>query len=109
MTSITKAEIHEHSITLWLCDKDNNYLGMTIPCASRKDRADLEERLLTAGVQVTHPNELMSTQLYAAYQRQEAARARMNKAHENATCKEFDNAKQEWSQACDAYNKLANS
>ena len=54
MTTISKAQIHETSITLWLQDKEGMYMAMTIPCATRKDRADMEDRLLSAGVKVLH-------------------------------------------------------
>ena len=55
MTTITKAEIYEGSIVIWLFQQPGGYpMAMTIPCATRKDRADMEDRLLSAGVKVTH-------------------------------------------------------
>jgi len=57
MATITKAEIYEGSIVIWLFQQPDGYpMAMTIPCATRKDRADMEDRLLSAGVKVTHPN-----------------------------------------------------
>ncbi|WP_216726057.1 hypothetical protein [Hymenobacter siberiensis] len=54
MTTIEKAEVHENSISLLLLDKQGNELYLRIPCATRADRADIEDRLLSAGVKVKH-------------------------------------------------------
>ena len=55
MTTITKAEIHEHSIIIWLFQQPNGYpMAMPIPCPTRRERAEMEDRLLSAGVKVTH-------------------------------------------------------
>jgi len=54
MTTIVEAQVHEHSISLMLRDKQGNEMYLRIPCATRGDRADIEDRLLSAGVKVDH-------------------------------------------------------
>jgi len=54
-TQIKSASIHENSISLQLVDKHGHTLVMTIPATTRSDRSDMEDRLLSAGVKVSHP------------------------------------------------------
>lgn len=54
MATIEEALIYENSIMLWLRDTHNSRFSFSIPCATRSDRADMEDRLLSVGVKVTH-------------------------------------------------------
>ncbi len=53
-TQITSATVHENSISLDLLDRSGERMVLTIPLPNRSHRADVEDRLLSAGVLVSH-------------------------------------------------------